>query len=206
MTDSSCETGRTIVTLNGLAVSKNEKPICSVSNLTILEGERLAVVGPNGSGKTTLLRVLAGLESELSGKFKIEVSQRDAVYVHQTPFLFRGTVQQNVEYGLKALSVSKAARNEQALAWLNQVGIANLAEHHVKNLSGGERRRVALARACVLRPKLLLLDEPFADLDEAGIEAVHVALTELSGVTIVIASPTTMRSGLADRTFEIQPA
>ena len=100
MTDSSCETGRTIVTLNGLAVSKNEKPICSVSNLTILEGERLAVVGPNGSGKTTLLRVLAGLESELSGKFKIEVSQRDAVYVHQTPFLFRGTVQQNVEYGL----------------------------------------------------------------------------------------------------------
>ena len=110
MTDSVRELGRPLVTLSGLAVSKNEKTICSVSELTINKGERLTVVGPNGSGKSTLLRVLAGLESDLTGNLKSEVPQCDVVYVHQTPYLFRGTVQQNVEYGLKSRSYPKAAR------------------------------------------------------------------------------------------------
>lgn len=206
MTDSPRESRRAIVAINSLAVSKNEKTICSVSELTINEGERLAVVGPNGSGKSTLLRVLAGLESDSTGNFKSEIPQRDVVYVHQAPFLFRGTVQQNVEYGLKARSVPRAARHEQAQSWLKRVGIAELADRDVKNLSGGECRRAALARACVLTPKLLLLDEPLADLDEAGIEAVRLALAGLSDSTIVIASPTALPSGIADRTFEIQPA
>lgn len=206
MTDSPRESRRAIVALNGLAVSKNDKTICSVSELTINEGERLAVVGPNGSGKSTLLRVLAGLESDLTGNFESEIPRRDVVYVHQTPFLFRGTVQQNVEYGLKARSVPRAARSDQAREWLTQVGIAELADRDVKNLSGGERRRAALARACVLRPKLLLLDEPLADLDEAGIEAVRLALAGLSESTIVIASPTALPVGFADRTFDLQGA
>jgi len=205
MTGSSRESGRTVVALSGLAVSKNEKTICSVSELTINEGERLAIVGPNGSGKSTLLRVLAGLESDLTGNFICEVPQRDIVYVHQTPFLFRGTVQQNVEYGLKARSVPKAPRREQALAWLKRVGIAELAERDVKNLSGGERRRVALARACVLSPKLLLLDEPLADLDEAGIEAVRLALAKLNDSTIVIASPTTLPDGPGAHFIDMRP-
>ena len=206
MTDSAREAGRTIVALSGLAVSKNEKAICSVSELAINKGERIAIVGPNGSGKSTLLRVLAGLETDLTGNLKSEVTQRNVVFVHQTPFLFRGTVQQNVEYGLKARSVPKAVQREQALAWLKRVGIAELAERDVKNLSGGERRRAALARACVLSPKLVLLDEPLADLDEAGIEAVRLALAELNDSTIVIASPTTLPDGFASHTFEIQPA
>ncbi len=88
--------------------------------------------------------------------------------------------------------------------WLKRLGMADLASRKVTNLSGGERRRTALARACVLRPKLLLLDEPLVDLDEPGIEAVRLALKELSDSTIVIASPTPMPDGFADRTFELK--
>jgi len=108
-------------------------------------------------------------------------------------------------YGLAARSVKRSERRRIALDWLARLGIANLADRPVGSLSGGEGRRVALARACVLRPKLLLLDEPLADLDESGVGCVGEALKELSDATVVIASPIPLPEGLVARWLELGP-
>lgn len=198
------ESAASVVQLSGLSVTKNGTVICSVGELALKNGERLVIAGPNGSGKSTLLRVLAGLETDYAGRFETRIERRERAFVHQSPFLFRGTVRQNVEYGLVARSIDRTRREWQAQEWLMRLGIADLASRGVRDLSGGERRRVALARACVLRPKLLLLDEPLADLDESGIEAVCGAIAELSDSTIVIASPTPLPDGFSDRCVELK--
>ncbi len=191
------------IRIDDLSVSKGNQVICRVAGFTVASGERLGVGGANGSGKSTLLRVLAGLEQDYAGTCRIDVPRRERVFVHQTPYLFRGTVLHNMVYGLAARSVKRSERRPLALDWLMRLGVADLADRHVAGLSGGERRRVALARACVLRPKLLLLDEPLADLDESGADRVREALAELSDSTILIASPIPLPEGLIARWFEL---
>ena len=168
MTDSS---DQPIVQIDALRVKRAGRTICSVDRLRVCAGAVLAVVGPNGCGKSTLLRVMAGLERLEYGALLRDVEATDCVYVHQRPVLFRGTVLANVVYGLRARGLPRAACERQARLWLDRLGAADLASRRTARLSGGERRRVALARALVLEPKLLLLDEPFNELDEEGISA-----------------------------------
>lgn len=176
-----------MLTVENLLVTKDGVPICAVPELRIAEGEKVAVTGLNGSGKTTLLRVIGGLESDYSGT--VTMQARSRVYVHQAPYLFRGTVASNVEYGLANQRKPKSERQASVAIWLDRFEIAHLAHTNTRVLSGGERRRVALARAFAMEPQLLLLDEPFADLDSSGMDTVRQTIQSVTRSTILITSP-----------------
>ena len=185
-----------IIEIEDLRVTRNQGPICSVAQMTVNLGDRVAVLGQNGSGKSTLLRVLSGLERDYDGTCIVELKRKDRVYVDQDPYLFRGTVLFNAMYGLRARGLGRARAESMALQWLDKLGIAALAGSRVQNLSGGERRRTALARAMAIRPKLLLLDEPFSEMDRQGTARIEKALIDLSDTTILLASPTPVCDGV----------
>jgi len=193
----------TIVSTHQLAVSRNGTPILVVDDLEIGCGERVRIGGGNGSGKTTLLRVLAGLEKTRPGQVSWNCTPEQITVVHQHPWLFRGSVPANVEYGLAARRVGRAARRRQGIEWLERLGGRYLVDRDVSGLSAGERRRVALARALAIEPRLLLLDEPLAEIDEAGVESIAAALARLEETTIVIASPIELPDGFVERTIEL---
>jgi len=148
--------------------------------------------------------VLAGLEADYEGQCDVSAAAAERTYVHQKPYLFRGTVLSNVTYGLRARGEHRAAAAKVALDWLDRFGIGELASRRTDNLSGGEARRVALARAVVLAPRLLLLDEPLSDMDAEGIAAVGRVLAELPEMTVVIASPAAVRPELASVELRIE--
>jgi molybdopterin-binding protein len=148
--------------------------VVDVRSIEVYAGEVLAILGPNGAGKSTLMRLLAALESPDSGRLLYkgrEVGRDDpelrraAVAVLQRPYLWRGTVVQNVEYGLRVRQVPVSDRRDRARSALATLDIAHLAEAPVDSLSGGEAQRAALARALAVEPEILFLDEPTADLD-----------------------------------------
>ncbi len=156
----------------------------SLPALDIAPGERLGIGGENGSGKTTLLRILAGLLRPTRGTVTGLPRPGRAVLVHQRPYLFRGTARDNVAYTLRL----HRRPLREAEEWLRKLGAAHLAGRRAEDLSGGELRRVAIARALAARPVLLLLDEPRADLDAEGEEALNRVLADLDG-TVVVAAP-----------------
>jgi NitT/TauT family transport system ATP-binding protein len=128
-------------------------------SLKLADGEVCALVGPSGSGKTSLLQIVAGLDSDFVGT--VEGRPRDIGYLFQTPRLFPWrTARQNLELVLPG-------RTERAAELLAEVGLAGSEDVYPQRLSLGMARRVALARALAVEPKLLLLDEPFASLDPA---------------------------------------
>ncbi len=195
-----------IITMHNLTVRKGGTAICHVPAMEIARGERAAIIGDNGAGKSTLLRVLGGLEPEFSGDLRIAASPRECVYVHQSPMLFRGTVLSNVCYGVRARGIGRRNAEGRARQWLDRFGIGHLSKRDGAGLSGGERRRVALARAFVIEPSVLLLDEPFADLDDVGIATVCRAMREAGETTIVLSSPTALPDGLAAQIHQLKPA
>jgi tungstate transport system ATP-binding protein len=152
--------------------------------LEVADGERVGVVGRNGSGKTTLLRVLAGLQRPTAGTIEGVPPPGRTVLLHQRPHLFLGTARSNVAYAL-----ARAGRpRSEADGWLARVGASALAGRDAAGLSAGERARVAIARALARGPDLLLLDEPFATLDDEGLRTVPAAIAEFRG-TLLVASP-----------------
>tara|TARA_B100000029_G_scaffold219621_1_gene217319 strand:- start:3019 stop:3633 length:615 start_codon:yes stop_codon:yes gene_type:complete len=193
----------TIVSTHGLEIFRNQAPILAVEDLEIGPGERVGIHGGNGSGKTTLLRVLAALEPTRPGQVTWRCSRDQLTLVHQNPWLFRGSVLANVEYGLAARRVKRAARRHQATDCLERLGGKHLANRNVEGLSAGERRRVALARALVIKPRLLLLDEPLAEIDDEGVQAIEMALAQLPDTTIVVASPIGLPDGFVQRRIEL---
>ncbi|MDJ0522088.1 MAG: ATP-binding cassette domain-containing protein [Planctomycetota bacterium] len=167
-----------------LSVRFGDVQALQLAALEIQGGERLGVRGPNGSGKSTLLRVLAGLQTLSGGTLEGVPRRGRAVLVHQRPYFFRGSARANVAYALRLHGKSAAAAD----TWLSRLGAAHLAGRPAKAMSGGERRRVAIARALATEPELLLLDEPYAALDDEGTTAVNEALVSYEG-TLVIAAP-----------------
>jgi len=138
-----------------------------VDALDLYAGEVLVILGPNGAGKSTLLRALAGLERS-ADKRSIRGGPGPVTLVFQRPAALSGSAGFNVRAALLSKRMSEAERRERVADALARFDIAPLASHNARTLSGGELRRLALARAFVLEPEVLLLDEPFDDLDAEG--------------------------------------
>ncbi|MCT4566662.1 MAG: ABC transporter ATP-binding protein [Maledivibacter sp.] len=143
-------------------------------NLTVDEGEMVSLLGPSGCGKTTTLKIIAGLFSPDCGEIlfngksiaHIPVEKRGAVIVFQDYLLFpHMTIQENIGFGLKMAKVKKSKRIARINEILELVGLAGHERKYPSELSGGQKQRVAIARALAIEPKILLLDEPFSNLD-----------------------------------------
>ncbi len=138
-----------------------------VASLDLRAGEVLVILGPNGAGKSTLLRALAGLERSVD-KHSIRGAAGPVTLVFQRPAALSGSAEFNVRAALLGKGISETDRRDRVARALTRFDIAHLANHNARTLSGGEMRRLALARAFVLEPEVLLLDEPFDDLDAEG--------------------------------------
>lgn len=184
--------------LTNLTQQYDGRTVLRVPELEIEEGAALALIGPSGAGKSTLLRLLALLEQPAGGSLHYagrETSpalpldlRREVTLMFQQPLLLDTTVENNVGYGLR---VRGTADPEAVVNALDEVGLSRMAKKRAKTLSGGEQQRVALARAMIIRPRVLLLDEPTAHLDPANIGIIERVLTRLQrqhGVTLVLAT------------------
>ncbi|MFI8419960.1 ABC transporter permease [Streptomyces sp. NPDC085479] len=180
-------------------------------------GTTIAVVGPNGAGKTTLLRALLGLtprahaELRLGGEdvTALPPHRRRVAWVPQDGALFPHlTALANTAYGLRAQGVSRAEARREAQAWLDRLGVGHLGHRKPAQLSGGQAQRVALARALAARPRLLVLDEPLAALDQTT--RAHVRhtlrahLTGFGGVCLIVTHDPVEAVSLADRVLVLQ--
>ena len=182
---------------------RGDRQILDIPALSIRSGRVTAVLGPNGSGKSTLLRLIAGLDHPASGAVRIgDHGVADIAYAFQEPVMFRQTVRWNLELGLRFRGMDRGRRLglvEDAARWL---GVSHLLDRRATDLSGGEMRRVALARALALRAPLLLLDEPFAGLDHRTraqlLAELLAALTHVATTTILVSHDRDEALRLAD--------
>jgi len=164
-----------MIEIRDLLIQRNGYDVLHIDSLDIAHGETLTVVGPNGAGKSTLLFALARLLKPVRGEINFagkslsdwnELEYRRKIsFVFQSPLLMDMTVEQNVALGLKFRGTPKEERQARVGQWMRRLGIESLSKRRAGQLSGGEAQRVSLARAFVLEPALLLLDEPFSSLD-----------------------------------------
>ncbi len=151
---------------------KKNNSVTAIKNISlqVKEGEFICIVGPSGCGKTTLLRILAGLETPSSGSFTI-TSESDERPLQSMVFQEKGvipwlTVAENVAFGLKMRHLPKEVIQKQTDYYLQKVGLTKFSSLYPKELSGGMKQRISIARAFANDPEILLMDEPFAALDE----------------------------------------
>jgi len=202
-----------IYRIDALTKGYNGRQVLQVDALEIYRGEVLSIVGPSGSGKSTLLRLLNFLENPTSGsidyegkkfvasqEMSLEVRRR-VTTVFQRPMLLDRSVYDNVIFGLKLRKRKNDKKHIQSI--LEEVGLASLSNQRARTLSGGEAQRVALARAMVLRPDVLLLDEPTANLDPYNvglIENIVQRLNNEQGTTLVLVTHNVFQAKrMADR-------
>ncbi|MEI2666417.1 ABC transporter ATP-binding protein [Rossellomorea sp. LJF3] len=165
---------RPFINIQGVSKTFKEKEILNDVTFSLKKGEILSLVGASGSGKSTFLRILAGLESTPKGKVLIDGNDicstkpqnRPIGMVFQQPLLFpHMNVLENVMYGLEMRGEKKRENKRNAKDYIQRVGLGEVTHHYPSELSGGQQQRVSLIRSLILKPKLLLLDEPFSSLD-----------------------------------------
>ena len=164
-----------MIQIRDLLIERNGRDALHIDSLDLQRGEALMIVGPNGAGKSTLLLALARLLKPSRGEILYEGKslkqwneleyRRKISFVFQAPLLMDMTVEQNVALGLKFRGTPREETQERVEKWMKQLGVESLSKRRAGQLSGGEAQRVSLARAFVLEPELLLLDEPFGALD-----------------------------------------
>jgi ABC-type Fe3+/spermidine/putrescine transport system ATPase subunit len=169
-----------IINIDSVSKSYTGEKILHNISINIDEGERIVILGPSGCGKTTILRLIAGFIAPDTGSISIagetvaaegriikQPENRDLGMVFQDLALWpHFTVKGNIEFGLKAIGISTTERNNKIEHILNLVGMSNYKDRKATELSGGQQQRIALARALVLNPKVLLMDEPLSSLDQ----------------------------------------
>lgn len=188
-----------MITVQDLVVQRGDQAVLRVKELHIKAGETLALIGPNGAGKSTLLLTLALLIRPQQGQvwFKgqpipygadLTHLRRRMATVFQEPLLVDQTVFENVALGLRLRGLGRQEITRRVTPWLDRLGIAHLARRPARQLSGGEAQRTSLARAFVLAPELMLLDEPFTGLDAPSRVALLALAEEIireTGITTV---------------------
>ena len=164
-----------ILTLKNISFSYKDKLIFDNYNFVINKEEIIAIIGPSGCGKSTLLKIINGLETEYSGDVllnginvnNIPVNKRDIVLMFQDNLLFpHMTIFENIEFSLKMKKYPKHKIKNMVDEVAKDIHLQDKLNKYPRELSGGQQRRVALARAVISKPKLLLLDEPFTGLDK----------------------------------------
>ncbi len=181
--------GETLMTIDNLRVvyQTDDKEIVAVDNFTIdiKKGELISIVGPSGCGKTTILRCIAGLLQPTSGKVMMgdhecssPGSDRGMVFQDFALFPWR-SVRHNVEFGMEVAGVSKEERRERAQKYIKAVGLEKFADSRIHELSGGMKQRVGIARALVMHPAVILMDEPFGALDAQTRNIMQEQLTKI---------------------------
>jgi tungstate transport system ATP-binding protein len=203
------------LSLSGVEVRYHSRRVLQVDALELAAGNTLALLGPNGSGKSTLLRVLALLERPNTGSLtllgepvqdgerqRLALRRRTAT-VFQDPLLTDQTVFDNVAMGLRFRGLANGEIETRVGRWLTRFGVGHLAGQRARSLSGGEAQRVSLARAFVLEPEILFLDEPFGSLDLQGREALalelEVILREARIATVLVTHDRGEAQMLADQ-------
>jgi tungstate transport system ATP-binding protein len=174
--------------------------VLDIEALTICEGRLYTLIGANGAGKSTLLNILAFLSPPTAGEIfyagkrvdwdhgSVEEHRRKVTLLHQSPYLFEGTVHGNVAFGLKARGIPGEERRRAVEKALDIVGLQGFGDRKSRELSGGETQRVAMARALALKPEVLLLDEPLANIDRetTGLLEGVIASLPAQGTTVVM--------------------
>ena len=186
------------LSLKNISKKYKDKEILKNITFDIKEGELVCILGPSGCGKTTLLNIIGGFVSDYSGDVllsneninNIPPEKREIATVFQSYGLFtHKNVIDNVSYGLKLLKIDRNTREKRAQEMLEKVGLAGYDKKKIKELSGGEQQRVAIARSMVLNPKLLLLDEPLSNLDVHLRDVMRKEIKRIQkqfGVTMII--------------------
>ena len=163
------------ISIRNLLIQRNGRNALTIHSLEIQRGETLAVVGPNGAGKSTLLLALARLIKPISDQITFNGSpiaqmddleyRRKISFVFQDPLLMDMTVEKNIALGLRFRGADKTETRTRVIKWSKTMGVDSLLGRRASQLSGGEAQRVSLARAFILEPELLLMDEPFSAVD-----------------------------------------
>ena len=206
-----------VLVFRGIEKNFAENNILRNVDISLYPGKCILLSGNNGSGKTTLLKIIAGLvapsraEIELSGKSHswksaIRSIRREIIYLHQQPYLLSGTVESNVSYGLRFTNLNRKQLRESVKEALEWAGLADVAKHQAKTLSGGVQQRVAFTRAWILKPKVLLLDEPMTNMDIESREQACDLLKRMKseGMSIVLTShDMNIFDGLIDSHFSL---
>ena len=188
------------LTVSSVAKSFKKRPVVRGVSLTIQRGEAVGLLGPNGAGKTTVFYMITGLISADEGH--IEIDGQDITrlpmyrrarlgigYLPQEASIFRGlTVEQNIRAGLELVEPDKQTREAHLEALLEEFKIARVRKSPAIALSGGERRRVEIARALASKPSFMLLDEPFAGIDPIAIGDIRALVRQLTerGIGVLI--------------------
>ncbi len=194
-----------LLSVEGLHQSYGERCVLRVDGFRLQEGRITALVGPNGAGKSTFLRVINLLEKPAGGEIVYwdgsrlsslgrrdrRKLSREMAMIFQDPLPFRRTVRENLAYGLKVRRLSRAEREARVEEMLHRLDLLEYAERAAHTLSGGEAQKMALGRAMILRPRLLLLDEPLSNLDLPSRRELLRLISELvreDGVTVLYVS------------------
>lgn len=169
-----------IFRVENLIKNYGDKNVLNIEAMEIYKNKITAIIGPSGAGKSTLLHLLNGIEPPSSGSIwfedrRIEYKdmdldiRRSMVMVFQKPVVFSTTVYENLAYGLKLRGIEKKEIEKRVEEMLEVTGLRDKSQQKANTLSGGEAQRVAVARAMIIRPKALLLDEPTTNLDPANV-------------------------------------
>jgi len=181
---------KTILKVRNIKKVYNNKTVIDVDYLAFQEGKIYAIVGPNGSGKTTLLNILNLLEKpdkgqiffygqEINNKLNLDIRRRMTL-VGQDPFLFHSTVYDNIAYGLKVRAIPSKVQQNRIESALNMVGLPSFKDRKANQLSGGEAQRTVIARALAIKPEVLFLDEPTANIDQRHIDVVERIIKKIN--------------------------
>ena len=188
------------IKIDNIVKSYGQRRVVNGVSLDIKSSEIVGLLGPNGAGKTTTFHIIVGLVKADSGSiffnseniinFPVhQRARRGLVYLSQEASVFRGlTVWENIMAVLEMLSLTNEEADEKCESLLKQFKVYHLKDRHTHNLSGGERRRVEIARALAINPKFILLDEPFVGIDPITVSDIQGIISELkkSGIGVVL--------------------